>query len=175
MIRRNRRDPLRRLALALPLIAWAVAAPAQGTGVALGGFGYQQGEPVQITADSLDVNQSDGTAVFDGHVIIGQGQMRMSAGKVVVEYGAGADGKNEIKRLLASGGVTLVSASEQAEAQSAVYTVTSGEIMLSGQVLVTQGATALSGDRMTVNLSTGQGKVEGNVRTILNTQGTKKN
>ena len=175
MLRRNRRPGLRTFALALALSVLASAATAQGAGVSLGGFGYKKGLPVEITADSLDVNQSDGNAVFDGHVIIGQGDMRMSAAKVVVEYGAGADGKNEIKRLLATGGVTLVSANEQAEAQSAVYTVTSGEVVLSGNVLVTQGATALSGDKMTVNLATGKGSVEGNVRTVLSTNGAKKN
>jgi lipopolysaccharide export system protein LptA len=136
--------------------------------VSLGGFGYQKDLPVEITADSLDVNQTDGTAVFDGTVIIGQGDMRLAAAKVVVEYGPGADGKDEIKRLLASGGVTLVSADEQAEAQSAVYAVVEGFVTLSGNVLVTQGATAIAGDQMVVNLSTGDGKVEGNVRTVLN-------
>lgn len=159
--------------LAATLTAWAASAAAQGAGVSLGSFGYQKSDPVEITADSLDVNQADGSAVFDGHVIIGQGDMRMSAGKVVVEYGAGADGKNEIKRLQASGGVTLVSANEQAEAQTAVYTVSSGEIALSGKVLVTQGPTAISGDRMTINLATGKGSVEGNVRTVLSTPGKK--
>lgn len=170
---------MRSLTLVLAIAVLAASVPAlasaQGTGVALGAFGYKKDLPVEITADSLDVNQSNGNAIFDGHVIIGQGDMRMSAGKVVVEYGPDANGKNQIKRLLASGGVTLVSANEQAEAQSAVYDVTSGDVVLTGKVLVTQGATALSGDKMTVNLATGKGSVEGNVRTVLSTQGSKKN
>lgn len=167
MLRRNRRYPLRSLALALALTTWAAAVYAQAAGVALGGFGYEKGKPVEITAESLEVNQENGNAVFDGNVIIGQGQMRMSAGKVIVEYAKDANGKNQIKRLLASGGVTLVSTNEQAEANSAVYTIDSGEVVLTGKVLVTQGAAAISGDKMTVNLSTGKGSVEGNVRTVL--------
>lgn len=155
------------LTIAFILTGWALHA--QGTGVALGGFGYDKNQPIEITADSLDINQSDGSATFDGNVIIGQGEMRLSAGTVVVEYGEDADGKNEIKRLLATGGVTLVSADEAAEADQAVYSVEEGEIRLDGSVLVTQGPAAISGDKMIVDLETGAGTVEGNVRTLLNT------
>ena len=98
-------------------VAFAGFATAQGTGVTLGGFGYDSALPVEITADSLDVNQSDGSATFQGNVVIGQGEMRLSAGKVVVIYGEGADGRTEIKRLIADGGVTFVSPAEAAEAE----------------------------------------------------------
>jgi len=168
MFRNDSMPPWRLLVLVVGLALCGGGALAQGTGVALGGFGYDPALPVEITADSLDVNQEDGTATFEGSVIIGQGDMRLAADKVVVEYGPGADGANEIKRLRASGGVTLVSNTEQAEADSAVYTLASAQVVLSGAVLVTQGPTALSGDRLVVNLSTGAGKVEGNVRTLLN-------
>lgn len=155
----------------LVLLVWLLgpAALAQGTGVALGGFGYDSDLPVEITADALDVNQEDGSATFEGNVVIGQSEMRMSAGKVVVEYGEDEAGETQIKRLVASGGVTLVSAKEAAEADNAIYSVIDGIIVLSGNVLVTQGPTAISGDKLTVNLETGDGSVEGNVRTLLNT------
>jgi lipopolysaccharide export system protein LptA len=167
MFHDNRRFDLRIL-ISVVLCLVAASAMAQGTGVALGGFGYDRAQPVEITADSLDVSQTDGTAIFEGNVIIGQGDMRLSAGKVVVEYGETAEGKTEISRLLASGGVTLVSAEEEAEAQNAVYSVDDGSVTLSGQVLVTQGQMVIGGDRMVVNLETGDGSVEGNVRTLLN-------
>jgi lipopolysaccharide export system protein LptA len=38
---------------------------------------------------------------------------------------------------------------------------------LSGDVLVTQGPTAIAGDRMVVNMRTGNGSVDGRVRTVL--------
>ena len=158
-----------RIWLILAFVMTACTASAQGTGVALGGFGYDKSLPVEITADSLDVNQTDGSATFTGNVVIGQGDMRLSAGRVVVEYGADAEGRSEIKKLLASGGVTLVSANEAAEAESAVYSVTTGSIVLSGSVLVTQGPATISGDTLTVDLASGNGSVEGNVRTLLQT------
>ena len=76
---------------------------AQSSGVAFGGFGYDSSAAVEITADSLDIDQSTGSATFDGNVIIGQGDMRLSANQVVVEYGQNSSGKSEIKRLIATG------------------------------------------------------------------------
>ncbi len=158
-----------RILLFLTFCLIGTMAAAQGTGVALGGFDYNAGQPVEITADSLEVSQSDGTATFAGNVVIGQSEMRLSAGKVVVEYGPTEDGANQIKRLLATGGVTLVGASEAAEAETATFLVAQGIIELAGDVLLTQGAMAIGGDRLIVNLETGNGSIEGNVRTLLNT------
>jgi lipopolysaccharide export system protein LptA len=42
---------------------------------------------------------------------------------------------------------------------------------MAGSVLVTQGPTAVAGDRMVVNMRTGSGSVEGRVRTVLDTGG----
>ena len=159
-------------ALAFALVLSGTASLfAQASGVALGGFGYDSDLPVEITADSLDVNQADGAATFSGNVLIGQGDMRLSAGKVVVEYGETDDGRTEISRLVASGGVTLVSADEAAEAETAIYAVGLGVVTLRGDVLLTQGATSISGDTLEVNLDTGRGTISGNVRTILNAGG----
>ena len=154
------------LTILMPLAAFA-----QGAGVSLGGFAYDSSQPVEITADSLDVDQSSGTATFQGNVVIGQSEMRLSAQSVVVEYSDNAEGQSAIDRLLASGGVTLVGPDEAAEASSAVYDVQGGFVELSGNVLVTQGPAALSGDTLRINLETGSGTLQGNVRTILNTGG----
>ena len=56
---------------------------------------------------------------------------------------------------------------EAAEAQRADYDIAGGTLLLQGEVLVTQGASALSADRMRVDLGTGSARMEGRVRTIL--------
>ena len=160
---------MRLYSLAFAFLAASTSAVlAQTAGVAFGGFGYDSSLPVEITADSLDVDQTDGSATFSGNVLIGQGEMRLSAAKVIVEYGESESGQTEIKRLLASGGVTLVSSEEAAEAESAVYSVLDASVTLNGNVLLTQGPAAISGDNLNVNLETGQGTIDGNVRTVLN-------
>ncbi len=93
--------------------------------------------------------------------------MRLSAAKVRVEYVTGAGSTGEISKLHATGGVTLVNGAEAAEAAEAVYTVTSGVVVMTGSVILTQGKNALSGDRLTVDLSSGTGQMDGRVKTIL--------
>ena len=56
---------------------------------------------------------------------------------------------------------------EAAESDNAVYTLSNDIIIMTGNVLVTQGQTALSSDKLTYNLDTGDGVMEGNVKTIL--------
>ena len=65
---------------------------AQGTNVAFGTIRQDTGLPVEVTADNLSVDQGDGTAVFTGNVLIGQGEMRLSAARVLVVYRAEAGG-----------------------------------------------------------------------------------
>jgi lipopolysaccharide export system protein LptA len=153
--------PLR--AALLALLAIAPAAWAQG--VQLGGaFAADPSAPVEVTSDSLSVDQATGAATFTGNVVIGQGELRVQAGEVEVLYDEATGG---IARLLASGGVTLATPEEAAEAQAADYDLGAGQLTLTGEVLLTQGASAISGDRLVVELETGAARMEGNVRTIL--------
>lgn len=145
---------------------------AQGAQIAFGGLQHDSTLPIEMAADELAINQADGTAVFKGNVVIGQGLMRLSAAHVLVEYAAPQDGvTGKISRLLANGGVVLVNGTEAAEAESADYSVQTGTIVMTGNVLLTQGANALSAERMVVDLNTGTGIMQGRVRTILQSGG----
>lgn len=147
------------------LICLALAPlPASAQQIAFAGLRGDTKAPVEVTADSLAVNQTDGTATFTGNVLIVQGQMRLSAAEVNVEYGTD---RSKIAKLHATGGVTMVSASEAAEAKEALYSVEAGTVVLSGDVLLTQGENVLSGQKLSVDLATGTGQMEGRVRTVL--------
>lgn len=152
------------------LLLAAPSAVAQGAQVAFGGADYDSSLPVEVTADTLQVDQADGSAVFEGNVLVGQGELRLTADKLRIEYTSATDGgQTEVSRILATGGVTLVSGKEAAEAQEAVYTLAASTIVMSGDVILTQGLNALSGDRLVVNLDTGDGTMEGRVRTVIRT------
>lgn len=157
-------NPLFTLLLACGLGLGPVMAAAQGATVAFGGLKQDTTLPVEIQADQLAVNQADGTATFTGNVLVGQGDMRLSAGEVRVEYAASGGG---IARLHASGGVTLASNAEAAEAQNAIYTIDNGEVVMTGDVLLTQGQSALSGQKLVINLKAGTGVMEGRVQTVF--------
>ena len=97
-----------------------------------------------------------------------QGEITMTCQRMRVEYGEDPEtGRNEIKVIRMFGGVTFASPEETAESNRAVYTLANDLIVMTGSVLVTQGPTALSSDSLTYNLDSGQGRLEGNVKTVL--------
>lgn len=134
------------------------------TSVALGGLSVDTSAAIEVSADSLSIDQDTSTAIFDGNVIIGQGDLRITAGQVEVIYG---EDTSQIARLLASNGVTFVTTTEAAEAQQADYDITTGLLVLTGEVLLTQGASAISAGRIVINVTDGTALMDGRVRTIL--------
>ena len=154
---------------ALILCAALLAGPAFAqTNVDLGGLQADPTAPVEITADNLTVDRESGSAVFSGNVVIGQGDMRIAAARVQVLYD---DATGDITRLNASGGVTFVTGTEEAEAAQADYDLKGGTLTLTGDVLLTQGPSALAAERMVVNLTTGSAQMEGRVRTVFSQDG----
>ncbi|NHF73039.1 lipopolysaccharide transport periplasmic protein LptA [Paracoccus xiamenensis] len=146
-------------------ISMLMALPVAAQMVAFGGIKADTSAPVELSADNLTVNQTTGQAEFTGNVLIGQGQMKLSADKVVVQYVQGDTQK--IDNLDATGNVTLVNGPDAAEAQQAIYEVASGNITLIGDVLLTQGQNVMSGERMVVNLEDGTAQMNGRVRSVL--------
>lgn len=159
------------LALALPAFAVATAPTplaAQGAQISFGAPGHDSALPVEITAEEFRINQADNSATFSGEVLVVQGEMRLSAEALRVEYGApGSEMARRMTRLHATGGVTLVSGPEAAEAAEAIYDVVAGTVVMEGDVLITQGPGAISGDRLNVDLASGGGTITGRVRTVF--------
>ena len=160
-----------RLLTALALsVSLAVPVWAQGQAVGFGG-GHDRTAPVEVAADSLEVDQATGRAVLQGNVLIVQDILRLTATTVEIDY-TETDGNREIQRLIAEGDVLLVAGPDAAEGQRAVYELGTAEIEMTGSVLLTQGENALSGERLTVNLETGAGRVSGRVRTTFGVGGS---
>ncbi len=144
-----------------------LAAPvfSQGANVAFGNMQQESSGPVEISADNMAINQNTGTGELTGNVLIGQGDLRLSAASVDVVY---SQDRKQIASLKASGGVTLVSGEDAAEANTAVYDISSGQIVLTGDVLLVQGPTAITADSMQVDTEAGTARMEGRVKTVLN-------
>lgn len=140
----------------------------QGSQVAFGAGNYDSSLPVEVNADRLDLDQSSGAATFTGNVVVGQGDLRMTGDVVDVEYAT--EGPGQIESLHARGSVTLATGAETAEAQEAIYTIASGLVVLTGDVILTQGDNALAGEKLTVRLGDGTGVMEGRVRVIFRPQ-----
>jgi lipopolysaccharide export system protein LptA len=165
-------------AAAILILAATAVAAQQGATVPFGDVEHDPSQPVEITSDALALDQTAGTAIFTGAVKVGQGALRLAADRVEVFYAAAppkdvggaapaAGAAGQIERLVATGAVTLSNGAEAAEAARASYVVASGVVEMEGDVLLTQGANALSGQKLRIDLNAGTAVVEGRVQTIF--------
>lgn len=150
--------------LCLALIAGAAPVTAQEAQVAFGSANADPSLPVEVTSETLNVNQEDGSAEFIGNVIVVQGEMRLTAERVLVIYN---QERSAIERMEATENVVLVNPPDAAEGDWAEYKIGSGEIVMKGNVLLTQGPSIISGDQMNANLTSGTATMTGRVKTIL--------
>lgn len=151
-----------RLAAAAALLA-ALAptlAAAQSSGP-FGGFRHDRTLPIEIAADSLEVREGEKIAIFRGAVVAGQGTLRLTAEELEVNYGPGGGGTGQIQRIQARGSVFLANGAETAAGDQANYDVAAGRITMTGEVTLTQGGNVVKGASLSIDLDSGQGRVEG--------------
>jgi lipopolysaccharide export system protein LptA len=154
----------RRTSAAAAAVVLAGAAALAQTQNPFGGFKHDSSQPIEITADALEVRQAESLAVFSGQVVAGLGTLRLAAQTLTVWYvagGDGADGSGDIDRLRAEGDVFLTSGAETARGAWAEYDVAGGLVTMGGGVTLTQGENAIRGDRLSVDLNAGTGRIEG--------------
>lgn len=150
--------------IAAALVIWSAPIMAQDATIAFGDLAQDTTLPVEVSAEQFAVNNADGTAVFSGAVTVTQGKMTLAAEEVRVIYGPDGQG---ISRLLASGDVSVTNLGDSAQAQEADYAIDSGVIVLTGDVRLTQGPSAMTGQKLTINLKDGTGVMEGRVTTTF--------
>ena len=155
---------LRSWVLAATLALLAPPVLAQEATIAFGALEQDTTLPVEVAADQLSVNNADGTATLSGNVVVTQGKMTLSAASMLITYGT--DGKS-IDQLTATGGVKVTNLGDAAQGNEAVYFVSTGMIELSGDVLLTQGSSSMSGQKLMINLKDGTGTMSGRVTTTF--------
>lgn len=165
MTKGSRRMKIATIAVTALLAAVSLPAFAQ-TQIEFGGMRQDTSLPVSVESDELSVDQGTGQAIFSGAVNVTQGDMSLTANTVEVVY-ATDDGPGAIEKLIARGAVTLVGGGEAAEAEMAEYTIESGQVILTGNVILTQGQNAISAERMVIDLTSGAATMDGRVRTIF--------
>lgn len=150
-----------RAAVAMAAAAMAWTAAAQPAGNPFGGFKHDSSQPIEITADALEVRHAEGRAIFTGSVVAGQGTLRLTADVLNVWYAESEAGEGDIDRLRAEGDVFLTSGAESARGAWAEYDVSSGLVTMGGGVVLAQGENAIRGERLSVDLNAGQGRIDG--------------
>lgn len=150
----TRAMPLRPLLVSLLL----AGAPAAAQTSAL--KGHNTAQPIDVAADRIEVRDADSQAIFSGNVAIRQGAMTLDAASVKVFYTRAGDAP-EISRLDAQGGVKLTSPSETATARYGIYDVTTRQITMVGDVVLTRGTSLLKGQRLAIDLASGRSTLDG--------------
>jgi len=119
-------------------------------------------QPLDITAERMEIKQKEGRAIFKGAVKVVQGKMVLSSETLTVFYTTveGED-KPSISRLDAQGSVTLVSATESLSGDWSVYDVDQRLITIGGNVIFKQNDNILKGQRLEFDLVSGLAKLDG--------------
>lgn len=153
---------------AVALLGLGTPAMAQGTQIQFGQSLNLSDRALEITSDSLEVDQSSGASIFSGNVVAAQGPMRLTAGSLQIEYSTDPEtNRQRIDRLVADGGVTMVTETEAVEARRAVYSLTDQTLEMTGDVMLVQGPNVLAGERFFADLAAGTGQMTGRVRTVI--------
>lgn len=157
------------ISITLSLVLAGTSSFSQETQVPFGGLKHDASQKIEISSDSLVVSQGNSNAEFKGGVKAGQGSLKIEADTLLVEYESDRNGSptGAIHTMTASGNVVLTNGAEAAQAEVAVYKVSTGKVRMTGDVILTQGNNAVAGNILNIDLDTGDAVFEGRVRTVL--------
>ncbi len=149
----------RTLALFALVLVGVTGAAAQEAAI----LDHDASQPIEITADTLEVDRDQSVAIFSGAVNAIQGDLVLRADILRVHYRVGeesnADLSGAISRIDALGSVFFSTPAETAEGDSGVYDVRNGTITLIGAVVLTRGNNVLTGSRLELSLATGSSRL----------------
>src|SRR3954454_3092089 len=143
----------------------------------LGGLGANSKEPIKIDADRLDVFDKEGRAVFTGNVVAVQGDSTIRCSVMIVYYeqnraqaqtagqpkppsGPPGSGDSSIKKIDCQGPVTVVSKTQTATGDNAVYDKANNRVIVTGNVALANGPNVMRGERIVYDLDSGVANVD---------------
>ena len=121
--------------------------------------GHNSNAPVDVSADRIEVQDRADRAVFVGNVHAVQQDLSLDTPRLTVAYSSG--GGVQIRRLDASGGVTVRSPSETARGNFGIYDLDRKLITLVGAVQLDRGGSSISGSRLVIDLNSGRAVIDG--------------
>jgi len=126
--------------------------------IATGGAQAQvssEGGPVMVGGDSMHMDELAHTQTLVGRVEIIQDNARLRADKVVITRQAGPNGRGfgEVVTIVATGNVYYVTPDSTMKGDQAVYTKATDDMVLTGDVILTQNQNVTTGTRLVYNLT----------------------
>jgi lipopolysaccharide export system protein LptA len=158
---------------------------AQAPSTTFGGLSENSNEPIDIESDMLTVYDAKKYATFKGDVKAVQGTTTLRAAELDVHYVGGTDKltgqqgqvvptssqaspqgakdteQTQISKIEARGNVVITSEDDQTTSSDwALYDVPAKLVTVGGNVVLTQGQNVLKGDRLVIDLTTGESRFE---------------
>lgn len=121
--------------------------------------------PIAVAADQSEFQKLQSRVLLTGSVTVEQGVLTLFADRVTINYQSGdtrdMGTQGTISSLLAEGTVKVECEGDRAHGRKAVYNVAGKDITLTGDVLLVRGQNILKGEKLTIDLATGNTAIEG--------------
>ena len=144
--------------------------------------GTNSKEPISIDADKLVYYDKEHKAVYSGNVVVIQGDTKMTCtamtvfldhaptqgadhapaqgAKPTTDGQSGPSADSGVKRLEATGPVTVISKTQVATGDNGSYDKGEGKVWLIGHVTLSDGQNVTKGDKLTYDLQTAEATVD---------------
>ncbi len=136
--------------------------------------GTSSKEPISIDADKLVYYDKEHKAIYTGNVVVIQGDTKMTCSVMTVfldrapaqgakqttDAQSGPSANSGVKRLEATGPVTVISKTQVATGDSGSYDKAEDKVWLIGHVTLSDGQNVTKGDKLTYDLKNGQATVD---------------
>lgn len=142
----------------------------------------QPGAPIDVSADSTQVFQTERRIVYKGSVEALQGTTRLRTPQLTIFYNnanavkgqpaPAGGGVGPVQRMEAEGPVYFVTPTQSAKGDHGTFDATTDTITLAGNVTLLQDKNVATGDRLVMNQKTGEvtltgGGAKGRVRGVF--------
>lgn len=128
-----------------------------------------EGGPIRVKADRSEVLDKERKVILVDNVDITQGDARLRANVVTLEYGGGpagagggpTSGFGDIKTMTARGEVFYVTPDLKANGDLGIYDAQKDTITLTGNVILVRGDDVAQGNRLVMELAAGKTTLDG--------------
>jgi LPS export ABC transporter protein LptC/lipopolysaccharide transport protein LptA len=150
---------------------------AKGGAAGLAQFKTSPGAPLDVEADSLDVDDNVRLAIFRGDVITKQGDVTMRSPQIRASYtgsarladmnagidqpSSGGGGSSQLERIEADGGVVVTTADgRKVTGTTARYEAKTNSVAVTGDVELSQQGTVVRGNRLVIDMASGKATID---------------
>lgn len=146
---------------AMPVVGATASSNVQGGKQT--GFEFSKNDPIYITADWMEVDRKKNTLTYKGRVVTVQADMTMRSDVLRAYYDPEM---KQMKQIVAEGNVNAVQGNRVATGQKAVFDEKSKTVTLTGNPVMRQGNSQVSGIRVIYFIEEDRAVAEGdsNVR-----------